>query len=160
MRSRSLAFCTIALALGWGAGPARAQDVAYANVQVRLDVATRTSLKVSSEVLRFDVAQSGGTATAAIDFSAGARMSSGANVVLSVEPLRAVEGPGGAADVESSVSFAGSGPGLLAGALTGDTAIVGQWHRSGLREGRVVFTLRANASGIYTLPVRFVLSTP
>ena len=31
---------------------------------------------------------------------------------------------------------------------------------SGLREGRVVFTLRANASGTYTLPVRFVLSTP
>jgi hypothetical protein len=160
MRSRSLAFCTIALAFVCGAGTARAQDVAFANVQVRLDVATRTSLKVSSEVLRFDVAQSGGTATATIDFSAGARMSSGGNVVLSVEPLRAVEGPGGAADVESSVSFAGSGPGLLAGALRGDTAVVGQWHGSGLREGRVVFTLRANASGTYTLPVRFVLSTP
>jgi len=160
MRSRSLAFCTIALALACGAAPALGQQVASANVQVRFDVATRTSLKVSSELLQFEVAQSGGTATAAIDFSAGARMSSGADVVLSVEPLRAVEGPGGAADVESSVSFAGSGPGLLAGALAGDTAIVGQWRGSGLRQGRVVFTLRANASGTYTLPVRFVLSTP
>ena len=159
MRSRSLAFCTIALALACGAGT-RAQNVASANVQVRFDVAARTSLKVSSEVLRFDVAQPGGTATAAIDFSAAARMPSGAEIVLSVEPLRAVEGPGGAADVESSLSFAGRGPGLLAGALTGDTAIVGQGHGSGLREGRVVFTLRANASGTYTLPVRFVLSTP
>jgi hypothetical protein len=160
MHSRFLAFCTIALAVACAARPASAQHADHASVQVRMDVATRTSLKVSSEVLHFDVAHAGGTATAVVEFSAGARMPLGADVVLSVEPLRALDGPGGAADVDSSLAFAGDGPGLLAGALTGDTAVVGRWHSSGLREGRVVFTLRANASGAYTLPVRFVLSTP
>lgn len=160
MRTRSLAFGTIALALACGPGRANAQHVVNANVQVRMDVSPRTSLKVSSQALHFEVAQSGGVATAVIDFSAGARLASGSDLVLSVEPLRAIDGPGGAGDVESSLSFAGEGPGLLAGSLAGTTAVVGRWHGSGLREGRVVFTLRANAEGIYTLPVRFVLSTP
>ena len=160
MHSRFLVCCAIALALAGGARSADAQAIDSAHVQVRMDVATRTSLKVSSDVLRFDVARDGGAATAVIDFSAGARVTSGADVVLSVEPLRAIDGPGGAADVESSLSFSGEGPGVLAGSLTRDTTVVGRWQGSGLREGRLVFTLRANASGTYTLPVRFVLSTP
>src|SRR6187397_176570 len=124
MRTRSLAFGTIALALACGAGRANVQRVANANVQVRMDVSPRTSLKVSSQVLHFEVPQSGGVATAVIDFSAGARLASGADLVLSVEPLRAIDGPGGAADVESSLSFAGEGPGLVAGPLAGTTAVV------------------------------------
>lgn len=144
------------------AGPrAAAEDVASKNVTVNVHLATRTSLKVSSHVLRFDVAQSGGTATAALEFTAGARMPAGSDVVLSVEPMRAIDGPGGAADVESDLSFAGEGQGLLAGPVAAaQSTVVGRWQGSGLREGRVIFTLRANAAGTYSLPVRVVLSTP
>lgn len=161
MHTVRLAFCGIALgALVWAA-PVRAEEVANATVHVSVQVAARTSLKVSSHVLRFDVPRAGGIATASIDFTAAARMGVGGGVVLSVEPLRALDGPGGAADVETALSFAGIGPGLLAGTMpSGDAAVVGRWTGSGRRDGRVVFTLRAAAPGNYSVPVRFVLSAP
>jgi hypothetical protein len=145
----------------FGSRAAAAEDVAAKNVVVNVNLATRTSLKVSSRVLQFDVARAGGTATAALEFTAGARMPAGSDVVLTVEPERAVEGPGGAADVDSDLSFTGEGEGLLAGTIaSARSTIVGRWQGSGRREGRVIFTLRANAAGSYVLPVRVVLSTP
>jgi hypothetical protein len=161
MRTVGMAFGSLALAALVCAPSAGAQGVATARVQVTLEVASRTSLRVSSDVLRFDVPEGAAEATAAIDFTAAARMPGGAGVVLSVEPLRAIDGPGGAADVETALSFAGDGPGLLAGTLAPhDTAVVGRWTGSGRRDGRVVFTLRARAAGRYAVPVRFVLSAP
>lgn len=161
MQTRVLAFGFVALAAAMCAPAASAQDVARASVQVSVNLASRTSLKVSSHVLRFDVPDDGGAATAAIDFTAAARMPSGAGVVLSVESLRGLRGPGGAADVETALSFSGEGAGLLAGTLrSSEAAVVGRWVGSGRREGRVVFTLRATAPGHYALPVRFVLSAP
>jgi hypothetical protein len=158
MRSR-LSFVLLSLAMC--ARAAAAEDIASANVTVNVNLATRTSLKVSSRLLQFDVAQPGGIATAAIDFTAGARMPAGSDVVLTVEPLRALEGPGGAADVESDLTFTGEGQGMLAGSLAAaQSTVVGRWQGSGHREGRVIFKLRANAAGIYSLPVRVVLSTP
>jgi len=150
-----------ALLVGFSATAAAAEDVASGNVSVNVNFAARTSLKVSSHLLQFDVTQAGATATAAIDFTAGARMPSGSDLVLTVEPLRSIDGPGGAADVETDLSFSGEGAGLMAGALSSSAhAVVGRWQGSGLRTGRVVFKLRANAAGSYSLPVRFVLSTP
>jgi hypothetical protein len=161
MHTVRLAFCSIALGALFAAAPVRAEDVATATVHVTVEVAARTSLKVSSRVLRFDVPRGGGAATASIDFSAAARMGVGGGVVLSVEPVRAVDGPGGAADVETALSFTGVGPGLLAGTMaSGDATVVGRWTGSGRRDGRVVFTLRAAAPGHYSVPVRFVLSAP
>lgn len=156
--SRLLFFVVLALAVCARAG---AQDVASASVSVNVNLAPRTSLKVSGRVLRFDVGQSGQVATAAVDFAAGARVPSGSGLVLTVEPLHGLEGPGGAADADATISFAGEGDGLLSGDVaTSRATVVGRWQESGLREGRVIFTLRANAAGSYTLPVRFVLSTP
>ena len=150
-----------ALVFAFSATGADAEDVATGNVSVNVNFAPRTSLRVSSHLLRFDVTQTGATATATIDFTAGARMPSGSDVVLTVEPLRGIDGPGGAADVETDLSFSGQGDGLMAGALSSSAhAVVGRWQGSGLRTGRVVFTLRANAAGSYSFPVRFVLSTP
>jgi hypothetical protein len=140
--------------------PAYASETASATVSVTASVATRTSLRVSDEVLRFDVADNGQLATAAIDFSAGVRIPSSADVMLTVEPLGAMDGPGGAADVETAVSFAGEGDGTRSGLLSPAPAVAGRWHGSGLRQGRLLFTLRTSASGHYVLPVRFVLSTP
>ena len=158
MRSRLL---LTALTLALCSHTAAAEDVASRNVTVNVQLATRTSLKVSSPVLRFDVAQPGGIATAALEFTAGARMPAGSDVVLTVEPMRAIEGPGGAADVDSDLSFTGEGHGMLAGSIAAaHSTVVGRWQGSGLREGRVVFTLRASTPGSYSLPVRIVLSTP
>jgi hypothetical protein len=116
---------------------------------------------VSSELLQFDVTQAGGTATAAIDFSAGARTPSQGEIVLTVEPVRGLTGPGGAADVDAAVSVTGEGEGLLSARVDATrSTIIGRWHGSGLRQGRLVFTLNAPAAGTYSMPVRFVLSTP
>jgi hypothetical protein len=138
-----------------------ADEIARANIIVSVDVASRTSLKVSSELLHFDVSQRDGTATAAIDVVAGARMVAGSDLVLTIEPLRGLDGPGGAADAETTLGFEGDGQGLLAGRLVpAQSAVIGRWHGSGLHEGRIVFTLRATAAGAYSMPVRFVLSAP
>lgn len=159
MRNSRLLLMVPVLALC--ASDAAAQDVTTGNVVVNVTVAPRTSLKVSSRVLQFDIAEPGGIATAAMDFSAAARLASRSDVVLTVEPLRGLEGPGGAADVDTSLSFAGEGDGMLAGPIAmAHSTIVGRWLGSGRREGRVIFTLRANAAGSYSLPMQFVLSMP
>ena len=160
MRSRQV--CILALlATALSAVAAFAEDVARANVHVNVQVAARTSLKVSSELLQFDVTTPGAPATAAIDFSAGARTAAGSDIVLSVEPLHGIDGPGGAADVETAITVAGQGEGLLSGHVHPvKSTVVGRWNGSGLRTGRLVFTLRAQAAGNYAMPVRFVLSAP
>ena len=159
MRNSRLLLLVLALALR--ASAAAAEDVATGNITVNVNVAPRTSLKVSAGVLHFDVTQPGASATAAMEFTAGARLAAGSDVVLTVEPLRGLDGPGGAADVDTALSFVGEGEGLLAGPVAmAHSTIVGRWQGSGLRAGRVIFKLRANAAGVYSLPVRFVLSTP
>jgi hypothetical protein len=136
-------------------------DETRATVVVSARFSSRTSLKVSSQVLQFDVRTPSQPATAVIDFSAGARTERGADVVLSIEPMRATTGPGGSADVETSLRFAGEGEGLGQGALHAQApAIAGRWSGSGLRTGRIVFSLVAAAPGSYQLPVRLVISTP
>ena len=139
---------------------ASAEESAAASIAVSATFESRTSLKVSSQLLQFEVDGSGqGLAT--VDFSAGARTRTGGDVVLTVEPLRALEGPGGAADVETSVTFSGTGAGTLTGTLqAAGASIAGRWNGSGMRTGRLTFALRAAAVGSYTVPVRFVLSTP
>jgi hypothetical protein len=136
-------------------------ESATASITVTAEFASRTSLKVSSQVLSFQVSDPAQTAVAVVDFSAGARTRSGGDVVLTVEPLRSVEGPGGAADVDTAVTFSGTGNGTLSGTLQSVNATVaGRWNGSGLRTGQLTFALHASVSGTYTVPVRFVLSTP
>jgi len=160
MRSRYAPIVAACTLLG-AAANVHAQSVAHASVSVQAQFTPRTSLKVSSEMLQFDVAQTGGTATAAIAFSAGARTPSQGEIVLTVEPLRGLSGPGGAADVDASISVTGEGNGVLSTRIDSTrTTVVGRWHGSGLRQGRLVFTLSAPVAGAYSMPVRFVLSTP
>ena len=136
-----------------------AEDVTSRSVVVNVNLVTRTALKVSSDRLQFDVPGMGGAATASIAFTAGARMPAGCDVVLTVEPLEPMDGSAGVRDAD--ISFTGEGPGMLAGSIAaGRSTVVGRWQGSGVREGRVVFTLRAAAGGSYSLPIRVVLSTP
>ena len=122
---------------------------------------SRTSLSVSTQRLQFQVVNPDEPVTAIVDFSAAARTFAGGEVVLSVEPTRSLDGPGGAADIESGLTFTGEGEGTLGGVVRGDApAVAGRWIGSGTRTGRLLFTLRAAAPGNYSVPVRFVLSAP
>ncbi len=141
--------------------PVRIMAADDTTVTVSVHVASRTSLQVSTRLLQFVVDDPASAATASVDFTAAARVESGEGVVLSVEPLSSVEGPGGAADVDTEVTFSGEGGGTRDGRLSSSAvAIAASWQGSGQRTGRLVFTLHAAAAGVYTIPVRLVLSCP
>jgi hypothetical protein len=129
-----------------------------ATVVATATFAPRTSLRVSTQVLRFEVPVGATEGTASVDFSAGVRVSPGSEVVLTVEPLRSPDGPGGAADVETVISFSGEGAGTESGTLRSSPSVAARWSGGGLRQGRLVFTLHADAPGVYVIPVRFLLA--
>jgi hypothetical protein len=156
-----LATVALVLALAFtGIVPAGAADQTAASVVVQAQFSSRTSLRVSAQTLQFNVTDPGEPVRAVVDFSAGARTTSGSEVVLSVETERAIDGPGGAADVETSVHITGEGEGMTGQVTMEGPTVAGRWNGSGLRSGRLVFSLRAAASGTYSLPLRFVLSAP
>jgi hypothetical protein len=130
-------------------------ETTSSTVAVVAGFGTRTSLRVSSQLLQFAVSEPDVPAVAVVEFSAGARTQTGADVLLTIERLPSIDCPEG-----SAVTFAGNGPGTGAGTLAaaGGT-LAARWTGSGLRTGRLTFVLRA-APGTYTIPVRFVLSTP
>jgi hypothetical protein len=138
-----------------------ASDTDAKSVTVSVQIASRTSLKVSAQLLQFDVTDPDREAVATVDFSAGARTRQGEEIVLTLEPMRAIEGPGGAADVDTMLRFSGDGDATLSGSVhPAMPTVAGRWMGSGLRTGRVSFGLRAPVPGTYSVPVRFVLSTP
>jgi hypothetical protein len=140
---------------------AAASDTATATIAAHARFASRTSLRVSAQTLHFDVTDPGAPATLRVDFVAGARTRPGGEVVLTIEPLRVIEGPGGAADVGASVEFSGETEGTLAGIISTTGAVVaGRWVGSGRHAGSLRFSLRSGVAGTYSLPVRFVLTAP
>ena len=144
--------CAFALLAGLvTVAPARAAETATAAVMVQVDVCSRTSLRVSSDLLRFTVLVDAAPATAGVDVSAAGRIPPGADLVLTVEPLPADS----SAQIGGSVAL-GAGPALAAH----EPAVAARWRGSGLRAGRLVFTLSGAQPGTHDLPVRFVLSTP
>jgi len=132
-----------------------------ARLTIGATVSGRTRLSVSTRVLDFQLSPSESQATTAVAFVAAARTTSGGEVILTVEQERSLVGPGGAADVDATVTFEGDTEGTLEGQLQPHTpSVVGRWIGSGRRDGQLLFTLQASAPGEYRLPVRFVLSTP
>jgi len=155
VRLVGLSLAVLALA----AAPARA-DVT-ATVKVSVQVYGRTALQVSGQQLTWELPFDAASASAVIDFTAKARTRRDGEVVLTVEPERWLDGPGGAADADALVTFDGRGPGTLAGQLVpASPSIVGRWIGSGRRTGQLSFALHAGVAGSYRLPVRLVLSTP
>jgi hypothetical protein len=156
MRRLLLIFAAV---LGVAAPSSAAADstTASASVRVNAEFSTRTSLKVSSQVLQFAVPAGGETARVDVDFSAGARTRAGGEVLLLVESLGAIDdGLEGATEV----TVAAQGQAACGGRLAVNVATpVARWIGSGLRTGRVTFTMRAVA-GLYTVPVRFLLTAP
>jgi hypothetical protein len=147
----SLFGCVALLATPPGVEAAESKS---STVAVVAGFGTRTSLKVSSQLLQFDVSEAGVPAVAVIEFSAGARTQAGAEVLLTVERLPSFDYPKGTA-----VTFVGDGPGTAAATLAPCPTVAARWTGSGLRSGRLTFALQA-PPGTYNIPVRFVLSTP
>jgi len=128
-----------------------ATEVVTSRVAILVQVAARTSLTVSTDQLRFDPLPDG-DAEADVDFCAAARLASGSDIVLTVQPLTPIDGV---------VTFSGNGDGTRAGTLTTTApATAGRWHGSGLRRGRLVFRMRDASHAPVSVPVRFVLSAP
>ncbi|HEV3485918.1 MAG TPA: hypothetical protein VG106_10960, partial [Vicinamibacterales bacterium] len=133
------------------AAPAAA-ETATASVTVTATFSTRTALNVSAQVLQFDAIDPRRPATASVDFAAKARTLPGGEVVLSVEPLHAVDGLDGPAGIDAAVTFEGHGEGTLPGRVTAARpAVAGRWSGSGRRTGRLIFQLRAAARGSYVV---------
>ena len=137
---------------------ASAAETACGSVTVVATFSSRTTLRVSADLLQFDVTSSESPATAAVEFLAAARTQAGAQVVLSIEPVRASGGP---LLFDPSLSFTGEGEGTTFGSLdVAGPAIAGRWTGSGVRRGRLVFALRSATTGTFSVPIRFVLSAP
>lgn len=141
-----------------GAAAAEAQSVRSSNLVVTARVSARTSLHVSAEYLRFDLAAPGEPAIASIQFSAGARTRTGGDVILTVESTGAAGDRG--LDTHR-LQFVGHGEGLAAGDLSEPGPhVAGRWSGSGLRHGTLAFVLRVTSAGVFRIPVRLVLSAP
>ena len=125
-------------------------------VAVTAQIASSTSLKISTDVLTFVVGPDG-SATASTDFVAAARIPRGGGVILSMEVAGDTEGVGRLA----AFTFTSEAPGTRAGSLsrTGPT-VIGEWVDSGRRSGRVDISVVGAAAGVHLVQVRFVLSTP
>src|SRR5262245_12833724 len=104
-----------------GAVNASAADTACGSVTVVATFSSRTTLKVSSELLAFDVTSAETAAMASVDFVAAARTHASGPVVLSIDPIGS-EGAG------SSLTFNGDGAGTTSGSVTAaSSTLAGQW---------------------------------
>ena len=151
---------TVVSVLAPSVGHARldaASDTTSRTLMAHAEVASRTSLSVSSQVLQFTVLDPAQPALATVDFVAGVRTHADAEVVLTVETATVP----GASSGDSRLTFSGNGGGTLGGAMVpAQSAIVGRWVGSGRRAGHIAFVLHAQATGTYSVPLRFVLSVP
>ena len=114
------------------------------------------------ELLQFDVTRSGQPAIVAVDFSAASAHADRRRRWCCRSRPRARSKARGRADVESSLTFSGEGDGTLAG-----TGPPGRTPRRRPVDGQrpsepAAWSSRfaRRATGSYTMPVRFVLSTP
>ena len=151
--------CVASVVLGYLAWqlPLRAQDVRIQTLSMQTSLAPRTSLRVSTSRLRFDVAADGSVAGAAADYRAAARTAAQGHVVLTIQPDGALEAPDGSRTTGLAVRC-----GEAAGATpltVGLPQIVGRWTGSGVWQGTVSCRLQgAAAPGSSFQPVNFVVS--
>jgi len=156
--SRLIAAMVVSLLGTQAPMPGRAD--ATATVTMRAVFNSYTSLRVSSSQLRFEVPDTLAAPRVFIEFSGAARTRTGAQVVLSVEAVGAIQPPAGGPSADLVVGYEGEGEN--AGTLSeAGPHVAGRWTGSGVRQGRVLFTLvGATVPGTYLLPLKFVLSAP
>ena len=143
------------------ASRAEAAESVVRSLAIQAEVSTRTSLKVSTNMLDVDVVNPALPAVGAIEFSAGARTEASGEVLLILEPLVSIfvanePGPASAlnvanadADHETAIDVSTPGP-----------KIARRWVGSGLRRGTLHVSLRAPRAGRYQVPLRMLLVAP
>lgn len=148
-----------------GAGT-RASDQSIATARFQATVRTHTALRLSDDVLTIAprVTRDGGPSSAGtIEFRAAARTASDGEVIMTVEPSAPIASlSGGAGDTATRIAFEGRGDGAQSGTLSdARPEVVARWVGSGVRTGRLTFTLRgAVPPQGGTLPLRFLLTAP
>lgn len=125
-------------------------------------VDSRTSLRVSSSHVRFDIVEGTPAEPAFVDFIVAARARADGDVVLTVEAVGRLERLSGGRSAGEHVVVWFQGEGEHAGALTETTPqVAGAWKGSGVRHGRVAFRLLgAPVAAAYVQELKFVLSAP
>ncbi len=120
------------------------------SVTATATVATRTSLRVSTHVLRFHVTDEAIAAEAVVEFAAGARTSKEGEVVLVVRTPAEMSG--------LSLTVSGGTTDAVSGTVAhADGTVIARWVGGGSKNGHLQFQLRA-APGIYAIPVTFQLN--
>ena len=119
--------------------------------------APRTSLEVSSQVLRFHVTDGSTAAEATLSFAAGARTRTDGEVVLVFE----IADQGGAP--QGALSIVGGSEGTIAGLVQTEArdtpSVAARWAGGGMRTGAMTFRLHA-PPGQYDIPIKFQLRIP
>lgn len=140
------------------ASTGHAEETVQRSVIVRADVSSRTSLKVSADVLHVDVPSQTTPGLAAIEFSAAARTQPAGEVLLIVEPL-AMERQSAHDALRPARAFHAATSDTV-DLSTGGAKVARRWIGSGLRRGTIHFSVRAPQPGRYTVPLRIVLTAP
>jgi hypothetical protein len=150
----------IVLAIGpptarpYGAEGPRSAHQATQRLTATATFAPRTSLQVSSQVLRFDVTEATVPAMATVEFAAGARTRHSGEVLLVVQVVDRGAVPSGPGQ---ALTIVGGTDGMIPGGVALDApTLAGRWAGGGLRSGRVTFRLLA-PPGVYSIPVSFRL---
>jgi len=164
---RLSAAAVLALALCGTLGAAIfASDASIAVTRFQATVRTSTSLRLSDQLLVIAPRQTDDDeplTAGAIEFRAAARTSSDGEVMLTVEPLAPIASlAGGAGDSSTTIAFMGDGEGAQSGSLSdAHPETAARWVGSGVRTGRLTFTVRGPVSPLGgTLPLRFLLTAP
>jgi len=123
------------------------EPLATATLNASAHVSARTAVRVSREVLVFQVIDAAIPAEATVTFTAGARTRSDGEVQLFVRQ-----------ELPTSWTMTAS-DGTLHAVMSNEPAIVSRWTGGGLRRGEVRFQLQG-VPGTYTIPVRFFVSVP
>jgi hypothetical protein len=130
-------------------GRAFAQQVTE-RVTAQATFAPRTSLQVSSQVLRFEVTDASIPAEATVEYAAGARTRNDGEVMLVVRIPLEMSG--------MTLTVSGGTTAAVSRVVTrGESTVVARWVGGGRKTGHLQFQLRA-APGVYAIPVSFELN--
>ena len=157
MKTRlAVASAAVVLALLLCGSVAQAQSVRTGRLALNTTIAQRSSVRISTSVLQFEVVEGGVAAEAVVSYRVAVRTRPDGGVRLTVEPARTLEAGDGRVTAGLAVVC---GADAVAPALAvGTPQPVARWRDSGMREGRLRCRLEGTAlPGRYSLPVKFAV---
>jgi hypothetical protein len=139
---------------------APAAESVPASVKVTAQLSSRTSLRVSNDLLQFEVVYPTQPVMVSVGFAAGARTFPDGAVLLSFEMVEHVRGIDGLPHGGATLTLMNEDGGTLTEVKPGVPTTARHWVGSGLRTGHLVLALRAETAGRYMVPIRVTLSAP